>query len=64
VELGCNYPYPVIDVEESVVALKAADAVVQQCLRDTSAAAAAGPFRPATDAEPEEAERLFEANYQ
>ncbi|KAI3433397.1 hypothetical protein D9Q98_003213 [Chlorella vulgaris] len=64
VELGCNYPYPVIDVEESVVALKAADAVVQQCLRDTSAAAAAGPFRPATDAEPEEAERLFEENYQ
>ena len=59
-----NYPWPVISVEESQAALRAADAVVQACLRGgDAAAAAAGPFRPATDATPAEAERLFLEHY-
>lgn len=60
-----------MEVEESAAALKAADAVVQACLRrggeagegGEAAAQPAGPFRPATDAEPAEAERLFMENY-
>ncbi|KAL4431148.1 hypothetical protein ABPG75_006404 [Micractinium tetrahymenae] len=74
VELGVNYPFPVISQEESLAALAAADAVVQQCLRGGAGASAAaagaagsvaleGPFRPATDAEPAEAERLFAEHY-
>lgn len=74
VELGVNYPYPVISVEDSLAALAAADAVVQQCMRGGTAAPAAvagaadgsallGPFRPATDADPAEAERLFAEHY-
>jgi hypothetical protein len=72
VELGVNYPWPVMEVEESAAALKAADAVVQACLvrggeagagGEVAAPPPAGPFRPATDAEPAEAERLFMENY-
>lgn len=68
VELGANYPFPVISQEESAAALAAATAVVAQCQRGGSSAAAGvaastGPFRPATAAEPAEAERLFADNY-
>lgn len=74
VELGVNYPFPVISTEDSLAALAAADAVVQQCLRAGPGASAApdaaawtgatpGPFRPATDADPAEAERLFAEHY-
>lgn len=61
-----------MEVEESTAALKAADAVVQACLvsggkagegGEAAAPPPAGPFRPATDAEPAEAERLFMENY-
>lgn len=65
VELGVNYPFPVISVEESMAALAAANAVVHQCMHGSSEADAAGtgPFRPATNADPAEAERLFAQNY-
>ncbi len=69
-----NYPFPVISTEDSLAALAAADAVVKQCLRggtgeSTAAGTAAGlaapsgPFRPATDADPADAERLFAEHY-
>jgi hypothetical protein len=71
VELGANYPFPVISQEESAAALAAANAVVAQCQHGASrggsgaqgVAASTGPFRPATAADPAEAERLFAENY-
>ena len=70
VELGANYPFPVISQEESVAALAAANAVVAQCQHGAGGgsgaqgvAASTGPFRPATAADPAEAERLFAENY-
>ena len=70
VELGANYPFPVISQEESAAALAAANAVVAQCQRGDGGSSGAqgvapstGPFRPATAADPAEAERLFAENY-
>lgn len=46
VELGCNYPYPIISMEESRSQVDQAAAVIERCAVSGSAPA---PYRPATE---------------
>lgn len=56
VELGSNYPFPVISVEESKMTLKAATEVIDRAAAKSASfgapSTARGPFRPATDPNP------------
>eukprot|EP00887_Chlorella_sp_A99_P005593 scaffold1.g5593.t1 len=52
VELGVNYPLPVVTVEESKSVLAATVDVVERSKVSSGTAATSGPFRPATTAPP------------
>jgi hypothetical protein len=49
VELGVNYPYPVVEVQESRALLDSANKVVKAALKIVKTPASArGPYRPPT----------------